>query len=201
MVLLRRWGVLLALVVVVGAGLVGCSDGGSDGDGQAGAVRSTTLDPTVEPTPGGSVLPAVEQVPVAPAAMATGDAVGAQAFVRYYFALVNYAQRTGDLEPLREATDARCGECQRGVRWIEKVLKKGWTITGGEHRVRGVDAPRRLGRESQYEVRFVLETSAQRIDASDGSKKGQSASRRTRLTAVTSHLPGGWQILRWEVRR
>jgi hypothetical protein len=56
---------------------------------------------------------------------------GAIAFVRHYIDLINYAQATGDVDPLREAETSECDSCAKVRQSIEQIYRTGGTITGG----------------------------------------------------------------------
>jgi hypothetical protein len=67
-----------------------------------------------------------------PAAAKEHTKAGAEAFVRYYWEVVNYAQATGDTDSLREISDPGCDFCTAGIEGIESIYGDGGTITGGE---------------------------------------------------------------------
>lgn len=70
-----------------------------------------------------------------PEAEGTGPKA-AEAFVRYYYDTVNYAQQTGDTKHLRSLGALMCEACSGGADAIERITKEGGTIVGGEYKVK-----------------------------------------------------------------
>lgn len=125
MVRSRLTCVLFALASTAGA-TVACS---AEADPEAAPTSSVTTsvppttpttDPTDDPTddPEGPVEPAL------PTAARAPTRAGAEAFVRYYIDLLNYAANTGDTEPLRAAAKG-CSGCDDYVRLYEKTYEAG----------------------------------------------------------------------------
>lgn len=81
---------------------------------------------TAEPTPTGPVEPTL------PAEAAQPTRAGALAFVDYYWDVVNYAQHTGDVGPLKRISETNCSGCNGGIRYITKVYDRGGRIVGGD---------------------------------------------------------------------
>ncbi|MEJ5913550.1 DUF6318 family protein, partial [Pseudokineococcus sp. 1T1Z-3] len=79
--------------------------------------------PTAEPT---------QTPPPLPPEAGTGDAVGAEAFIRHFFDVSNYAYRTGDTEPLREISDPECRTCSLTLEDVDLTYQKGNVIDGGQ---------------------------------------------------------------------
>ncbi len=132
---------LIALGVVAAA-LISCS--GEDGPPPAGTAVAaeppgasaapsssttsspstvTSAPPTVEPGASSEVLVA----PRLPAAATVPDAAGAEAFVRYWYELVNHAYATGDGEALLAVSHADCVACASMVENIAKATTVGGT--------------------------------------------------------------------------
>src|SRR3954451_22133056 len=84
---IRRFVAVLATVALLS--VAGCGDDKKDS-------RSDPT-PTVSPSPSESKTPEVPVEPEVPAAMDNEDKAGAKAFVEYYWAVVSYAQITGDV--------------------------------------------------------------------------------------------------------
>ncbi|GAA1114932.1 hypothetical protein GCM10009668_41970 [Nocardioides dubius] len=136
-------------------------------------------------------------VPVPPSAMRSADEAGAEAFVRHYFALVNYAQATGDLEPLRAVSGAECSGCQAGVQWLEKVARKGWTIKGGSYGTRSETAVA-LSTAGRFRVSFTLSSPGQKVlgPAGEVLKRYEGGSAEAVMRVRVS--AGVWTVLFWE---
>jgi len=69
-------------------------------------------------------------LPVLPEAAKKGDAPGAEAFLAYWFAVANYAQQTGDTEPLRALSGSECVVCDDLIDGIDKRYGSGGRIEG-----------------------------------------------------------------------
>jgi len=79
-----------------------------------------------------------ETGPVEPTLPAEGDdstKSGAEAFVTYYYEVVNYSTATGDVRRLKSLDEPSCAGCKGGIRLIEKVYGQGGRIVGGGYRV------------------------------------------------------------------
>lgn len=86
------------------------------------------------PTSPSTTGTSAETPPEMPDAAKGTDAAAAEAFVEFYWAMVNYAQRTGEVEPL-EALSLRCVGCDAGVASIERTYSNGGKVIGGVGRV------------------------------------------------------------------
>ncbi|TFV47798.1 DUF6318 family protein [Blastococcus sp. TF02A_35] len=71
-----------------------------------------------------------EDLPL-PDAARTQDASGAEAFVRYYFDLLNYTATTLDAAPLRQLSE-NCDDCDRIAENAELSAKAGHRYDGGK---------------------------------------------------------------------
>lgn len=88
---------------------------------------------TAEPTPTGPVEPTLP-------AEADGDSrTGVEAFVRFYWDVVNYATKTGETELLERLAQPSCDTCEAGIEGIHRVYGRGGRITGGEYAVARVE--------------------------------------------------------------
>ena len=59
----------------------------------------------------------------------------AEAFVRYYYETVDYAQATGDTNGLRMLAGPECDACRGGADAIDEIDGQRGTIEGGKHTV------------------------------------------------------------------
>ncbi|WP_425489423.1 DUF6318 family protein [Nocardioides piscis] len=66
-----------------------------------------------------------------PEAEGTGPEA-AEAFVRHYFAVANYAQASGDARGLRSLGTDKCIACQRSAQAVEDIYKRGGQVVGGD---------------------------------------------------------------------
>ncbi|MDO7867629.1 DUF6318 family protein [Nocardioides jiangxiensis] len=116
-----------AVAVVLVLGLAAC---GNDPKPSASSDAPT---PTVSSSPTGPVAP------VLPDLARRNDAVGAKAFVKYWFAAVTYAMHTGDTEPFMAVSVKECKTCSNLKREIEAIYGDG-QLRGGGWVVRAVEA-------------------------------------------------------------
>jgi hypothetical protein len=118
--------VITAFTLVSVLALGACSD--DDPEPKFAPTPSTSA-PTEE-----STSPASPSDPVEPSmpTEATRDSdAGAEAFVRYWIEMVNFAQRTGQTNGLRKLNDVRCAGCRGMVEAIDSAYRSGGHIVGG----------------------------------------------------------------------
>lgn len=122
----RTRATLTALTLIPTLLVAGCTDDDPkpkfeppSSDAPTSATHSSTAT-TVPPQP---ELPA--------AAQKRSDA-GAEAFVRYWLDVVNFAQLTGDTSELGALNDVRCSGCRGIVKAIDSAYQSGGRIEGGE---------------------------------------------------------------------
>lgn len=89
---------------------------GDDATPDPGAV------PSDDPVPGAEVAPAA---PVLPVAATVPDAAGAQAFVKYWYELINHAYAIGDGNVLGPLSHPECTSCVSTVENIAKGVDAG----------------------------------------------------------------------------
>ncbi|WP_296607448.1 DUF6318 family protein [Nocardioides sp.] len=111
--------------------------------------------------------------PTMPAEARGTDAAAAEAFVKFYWEMVNYAQATGDVEGVRDLAP-QCGTCDAAINYIVDVYDRGGRIEGGEGRFRHLRA-NFLDHEGGVRalVRGDLASAEQRVDL-PGSRNDQS---------------------------
>ncbi|MGN6130270.1 MAG: DUF6318 family protein, partial [Nocardioidaceae bacterium] len=78
----------------------------------------------------------VAAAPTMPAAARGTGPKAAKAFARHFFATINYAARTGEVEELRQLATDKCDSCRAIERNISKayaagghIRSKGWKVT------------------------------------------------------------------------
>jgi hypothetical protein len=131
--------------------------------------------PPSSPAPSSPSTTAVSG-PVAPTMPATArgtDAAAAEAFVKFYWEMVNYAQATGDVDGLK-ALAPRCGTCAAAVDYIVDVYERGGHIRGGDGRFRDLRAnfldhngePRALVRGDLISTRQLVDFPGSKNDES-----------------------------------
>ncbi|WP_460829370.1 DUF6318 family protein [Nocardioides hungaricus] len=177
--------VVAAVVLVLG--LAACS-----GDPEP---RVAPPSPTVPSTTRASV----QTPPEMPAAAKGTDAAAAEAFVRFYWETVNYAQETGDLSSLREISAKTCIACQAGLDYLEDVFAKDGAISGGRGRVGNPETAFATDGGVTYAVvDFDLRMTRQRVDlpgsGDDEVYAGGTSEVRARLAPTAS----GWVMDYWD---
>jgi len=90
---------------------------------------SSPTEATSTPTQTGPVEPTL------PAEAGRDSKAGVEAFVTFYWDVVNYATKTGDVRLLRELDQPSCEGCEGGIQGIERIYHRGGRIVGGEYAV------------------------------------------------------------------
>lgn len=169
-----------------------------------GACSGDGAVPKVAPSSGGTepaarttTSPGDPVEPTMPPEARRTDAAGAEAFVKYYWAMVNYAQATGDLGGLRSLASKACRACEGGFRFLKSVYGDGAAIRGGRMTLSHVtSAPVGSGDERRV-VRFKLANTRQTVD--------YPGTRRDRVykpaviagEAIVVEAAGGWRMEYW----
>ena len=90
---------------------------------------------------------------------------GAEAFVRYYWDVVSYAQTTLDTEPLKAVSNPTCEVCSRGIQGLERIRQLDGVSSGGTLTVSNVKVAReRAGSLESADVTMTVSNAAQKID-------------------------------------
>ncbi len=112
----RRWVAALLVVPV----LVSCSE--DEPKAEPGPTDSSSVSETKTAT--GPVEP------VMPEAAKKPTKAGAVAFVKHYWAMIDYAQATGETTGLTRLSNRSCDFCAGGTKGIQVVYAKGGRIRG-----------------------------------------------------------------------
>jgi hypothetical protein len=172
--------------------LAGCGT-----DDPAAPVEPSTTAASGSPTKAAPVEPTM------PAAAAAQTKAGAIAFAKYYWALVNYAQASGQTADLRAIQHDRCAACKGGARWIDQVHAHGGTITGGVYTLGKVTA-QELSLPSTSSTAFAVivraKTSPESITGAGKLNDRYPASSPT-ITMTVQQVSGAWQVTSWSMRR
>ncbi|MGY1708151.1 hypothetical protein ACI8AC_01425 [Geodermatophilus sp. SYSU D00758] len=177
----RRW----AACLLVGSALLGgCSDERPASGTLPEASPSTpTTEAALEPL-GPADLPM-------PAEARTQDAAGAQAFVRYYIALINRTSTVMDAAPLREFSSG-CRDCERIASAVEGDAEAGYSYSGGQVSI--IDLGEPLLRSATAEIAMRANIAALSVHAPDGTVAEELSSR------AYTNLSGG-AALSWDSAR
>ncbi len=122
-----RLRMTVASALVLPLALAGCGD-----DPQPKMPPPSASSPST-PAPSASTDPAVE--PTLPPEAEGKDEAAAEAFIRYYYDLINYAQRTGDVKSLRAASLAGCDFCTSGADYVRDLYDNGGRQLGGGYSI------------------------------------------------------------------
>lgn len=119
-------GVVLAVV------LAGCSDDPDPNTSGDPTSSSTASNPSTSPVTEESTEP-VE--PSLPADAEEATKAGAEAFVGYYWEVINYAQATGDTRLYGDLSADTCGQCQASIDLTADIYDKGGVVRGGDYAI------------------------------------------------------------------
>ncbi|HEY4625409.1 MAG TPA: DUF6318 family protein [Blastococcus sp.] len=136
----RRW---LAFIAVGAVLLSGCSKKQEANDTlpSPSAAETTPELPPLGP----------DDMPM-PAEARTQDAAGAEAFVRYYIALINRTSTIMDAKPLRDLSDG-CADCNRIADATEQAEAAGRDYVGGQMTILQVGRPLVRGDKAELALR------------------------------------------------
>ena len=184
----RSRTVVAALCVVSVLALGACSGG----DPQPKIADPTEAAPTSPSTT--AVSGPVE--PTLPAAAQGTDAAAAEAFVEFYWEMVNYAQATGDVEGLRSISPENCEACQRGVHFLDSVFRRDGRIRGGENSLSSITSGPVGSDGMRRYVRFDLANTRQVVEIPGRSDHVYRAAT-VHGEAVLAMSSEGWQLEYW----
>jgi hypothetical protein len=136
------------------------------------------------------VVPAPSALPIT----AERSPSGAQEFVKYWFDALNYATQTGDIGPLRDASESRCSGCADAIASIRNNYSDGGYLQGGTFKVRAVKTE-----EFGLEDRPVLLVSFDRTSRSGFAPDGQVRDSVPAASFVSIEVSLVWTGDRWKV--
>jgi hypothetical protein len=167
-------GALLALLVG------GCSSSG-DKPQSLPAVTSSA-------TPSASAVAAV-----IPAAARPATALGAAAFVKYWFQLLDQAYRTGKTFPVDELSDANCMTCRNFSGVADDLLRDGYHFAGPSFTGIDVEAPP-VDKGLSYVTLLCDLPARQKVDKDGKVIASYPKEKRLVLTVVAQRRGDGWVI-------
>lgn len=189
-----RLGARRALVsLVVFGALAGC------GDDSAVEVTATPV-PTVssatpEPSPTPTAPATAVPLPVMPPEMANNDAAGAEAAVRYFVALADYALATGDVSQWAAVTDDDCVFCQGISETVQNSEEEGLTRVGGRLTVGPAGAVDYREDSNLHLVEAVVEQESYRWVDSDGNVVEEDGATTGRVSFALQLRDGRWTLI------
>ncbi len=134
--------------------------------------------------------------PTMPAAARGTDAAAAEAFVKFYWEMVNYAQATGDVEGLRGLTNASCQPCSAGLRALEKLGAQHAQINGGVYRLSDVSSAF-FDNGKRIRVWYRLAASRQTITYPGGKEDQVFQPKHVRAMSLLRQENGQWTLEYW----
>lgn len=179
----RRVAVLALLVA-----LAGCQEESAD-------PPSPKPSPTVTESPTES--PSAPAEPDMPAAAKEPTQAGAEAFVRYYWDLVNYAQATGDTKRLRSVSAATCVQCDGGIDAIDDVYGRDGRIVGGRYVVDRLEASKLESSVPRFRLTYALANTSQVIDLPGSADDGSLHASTNEIEMFVDYLDDAWSVSVW----
>lgn len=155
-------------------------------------------EPSSSPT---EASPSEPVEPTPPAAMERGDEAGAKAFVEYYYAFMNYAQQTGDVEGFRRLGLKSCAGCEGALEFVDGVYKNGGQSVGGIYTPRTIKVTGRqrlTDKVTRVFLTVVASRTKQKITGA-GPHDGTYPAGESRLRFQLIHDSSGWQAEAWRL--
>lgn len=178
---------VVGVVVVVACLVAGCTPDEPDPTSTASVPTTST---TTEPT---TSTPTVA-VPELPEAATVGDAAGAEAFVKHWVDVLNYAYATGDTEPVQELSLPVCELCSETVTEIEDAYGPGGHIEGGVATVTLVRSPP-PDADGVVSVSVLLEQAIYTTVALDGTRTKDDGAPPQNAGFVLDWIDDSWQLV------
>lgn len=180
-----------AVAALMGLAVVaGCSSSPPEPEPLPEPTRSSAA--SSSPSPGPTATP-----PTLPAEAEGTSPAAAKAFARYYIELVNYAAATGDTQPARQVSSARCQSCNGILGKVDEIYSSGGRLTGEGWRVRNMKY-----QPFQPEDRPVLSVgiriSPQVMVSRAGASPTEFPGGRNQLDIRLAHTQEGWTVTDFE---
>lgn len=158
------------------------TDPSSPGTSTTTSANTQTTEPSPTPT-----------VPELPKEATVGDAAGAEAFVRHWIDLLNYAYATGDTQPAKATSEAGCEACSDSFSEIEARDSVDTAFEDGlvipiSVRSPPLDAQGLVSVSARIEQEEGVEVSA------DGTREIVTATPPTNLGFVVAFVEGQWAM-------
>ena len=165
-------------VALLGVLASGCSDGAEP--------------PTTLPSLTASATPSAAAVP-RPSGIDAPDAIGASAFARYWFDVLNAGFLQRDTSEIRRLSEADCGTCGNFIASIEELRAKSQRLEGGAYVLSVAEAAPTDG--AKIIVDLIWDRQASRLVASDGSLvEAGPASKTVRAQALLVRKGSTWSM-------
>jgi hypothetical protein len=119
---------------------------------------------------------------------------GAAEYVRYWFQTLNYATQTGDISPLRQASEPTCKACDAAITAVRDSYGDGGYMQGGTYTVRAVTSEE-FGLDDQP----MLSVSFDRTSRSGLGPDGQVRDSLPAASFVSCQVTLAWTGQTWKV--
>ncbi|MDO4258896.1 MAG: DUF6318 family protein [Actinomycetaceae bacterium] len=194
-----------AAVVQSGAGQSGAGQSGGGAGGQSGAtggqsVGDGPMSNGYRVGPDGRLLQPDQgnlTPPELPEEAKQESAAGAEAYAKYYFALLSYALKTGDTDELKSTYNTDCKSCAQRTANIENQYKNGGWFHGEGHLIEesypGIQLNDEERARHRWQVYMRLHTPAYTQYYPDGSLK-PTQENRTEVLTETCWKGDAWTI-------
>ena len=196
----------VAAVTVSALALSGCGGGAPGGGGTPStpAPSQSTSSATPKPTPSAVYKPADAKgkaqnvpLPVMPEAAKAETKEGLEAFAKYWYALMNYAYETGNLEPIRAlaAPASSCAMCDKIFPGVEKWNSEGRWVEGARIEVHALQTKFTRTPAGEYQVAVQSQQHAGTLRNAD-STVGQTVEETSMLgdLLVAKFVSGEWLV-------
>lgn len=172
------------------AALTACSGTAEEPDTGPPPPSTRPASPSTSPSP---------TPPAMPAAARAHTRAGAEAFVRYFWQVVDYASKTLDPETLAALTADDCRGCRGAVDFVREMKVGGAHFTGASTSVSRFDtAALVLSGQQRMELTFNVRTPRQVADYPGTSRDETYAPGSTRARFMLKPVADGWRVVLWE---
>jgi len=188
----RRHATLPVLLSPLVMGLSGC---GGDAPKPAPYTPSPT---TASPSPSTSPSADDSTPPPLPSVAKQKTVAGAKAFAEYYWQMVNYAQSSQDVAPLRKLGEPTCEACRGGIEGLQQIFDDGGKVEGGKYTARALsEKTYEADGFKSYQVILKISTEDETLDY-PGTKRDQFAAGESHQTQMSlSWSEGSWHVEYW----
>jgi hypothetical protein len=120
---------------------------------------------------------------------------GGTEFVRYWFAVLSYAEQTGDTTDLARTSNSDCADCQGALKAIRTAYGNGGSLRGGSYLVRRVTTNGLFTLERPIYETTVDRTPRVTLDGSGAEKASQSGLSFTACSLILEWATDRWRVL------
>ncbi|MDN5854403.1 MAG: DUF6318 family protein [Actinomycetia bacterium] len=182
----------LALIALLGCVAAGCSEADSDPPPDEPSSQPADDTQTAKSQPTGADV----AVPTMPGRAEKDTLRGAEAFVRHYIDLLNYASDTGHVAPLKSASGRHCGGCLDYVELYKSVYQRGGYFREGDW----IPQPQVLKQRFHGTVRLIVTVDSQpgRYRERASAPVESYGSNQYSLTFVVGHRHGRWIVRQFD---